>query len=150
MDGEEYADDVKLLWAAHSKKRFSFVEDHDQETFIKRLDSRMEIIEDRNPAFDGAGPVCLVTNRSDGWKVMPKAEFFPWASPRNILRCTVFYLQKLRYDKNTGVCVVYCLRDSLSLMNKAKEYGVLFASGKILGGQRAGDEYIFSIRGKRR
>lgn len=151
MDGDEYSDDVKLVWAAHSKKPFSLISGLlNQEEFINRLNSKMEIIEDLNPAFNGVGPVCLVKSQNDGWKAFPRAEFFPWASPRNILRCTVQYLQKLRFEKTTGAVVIYCLQDSLLLMNRAKKYGVIFSSGKIVGGNPLGDEFIFSVRGKRR
>ena len=153
-DGSNYHKDMSILWAAHKHKPFYSIDpDLSQERFASEIDSfskqvELLLIEDDNNSFDsGRGPVCLVGVSSDDWRSEPKAEFFHWASKRNILRSTVTFLQWIQYKK-IGVCVVRSLEDSKNLLDHCRLYGVLFPSGKIIGGDPRGDEYLYSIMGK--
>ncbi len=128
--------------------------DVSQEEFINRiidLSGRADfcIADDNNTSYEsGSGPIGVCWIFDNGWKVEPHAEFFPWATSRNILRVTVSFLHMMKY-KRIGVCMVYSLKNSVALFNKCTKYGVLFRNGMIPGGDQRGDEYVYSIRGKR-
>lgn len=155
LDGGNYHKDIAILWAAHKANPFYCIDPKsDQRQFASEIEefSRKTILlvaEDRNPAFEnGRGPVCFIGIHDDGWKVEPHMEFFPWATKKNILRVTVSFLQWIRY-KQIGVCIVKSLEVSKNLFDRCRDYGVLFYAGKIIGGDPRGDEYIYSIMGKK-
>jgi len=155
FDGNKYHKDIGILWVAYQKKPFPWLEKNlNQEQFARKIEeiSKSEdllVAEDRNKSFKEKGPVGVFSVTSDGWKYEPHVQFLPWSSKKNILRVTVAFLQYIRYSKKVGVCVVYSLEDSLSLFDKCCEYGVLHKVGKILNGDPRGDEWVYSIRGKR-
>jgi hypothetical protein len=155
IDGQDYARDIKILWVAHTKKKWYFLpEDITQEEFLERILELSErasffIADDTNSSYnEGKGPVIVFWAFDDGWKVEPHIEIFPWATKRNILRVVVSFLHMMKYKK-IGVCVIYSLKNSLALCEKCVEYGVLFKSGMIANGDPRGDEFIYSIRGKK-
>lgn len=155
LDGDEYHKDVKVAWVAHSKAKFYSIPDGaTQDQFVDILidfnrHAGLHLVDDFNSAYkEGIGPVGIVQIGGDDWRALPHVEFFPWATARNILRCTVSFLHMMKYKK-IGVCVIYALKESVPLFDKCTEYGVLFKSGMIAGGSPRGDEYIYSIRGKR-
>ena len=154
-DGDQYHNDIKIMWVAHSKNQWDAMpEGINQSEFVEQLmqfsnRSGLYIADDDNNSYkNGIGPVGVCQIFDHGWKVEPHVHFFPWATPRNILRSTVSFLHMMKYKK-IGVCVVCALKSSVPLFDKCTEYGVLFRSGMIAGGDPRGDEYIYSIRGKR-
>lgn len=155
IEGGEYSKDIKILWVAHTQKPWAFMpKGVTQEEFIARIVELSEhaglcIADDVNASYkDGKGPVAIFWIFDNGWKAEPHAEYFPWSTTRNILRVTVSFLHMMKYKK-IGVCVVLALKSSVPLFDKCVEYGVLFRSGMIAGGDPRGDEYIYSIRGKK-
>lgn len=144
-----------ILWASHSRKPFYAIVSKNQEDFAKEIEevsktTELLIIEDDSPRYkSGRGPVGLVGVHSDGWKYEPHAEFFFWASPKNILKASVCFFQMTRNKRNVGVCLVKSLLDSKNLFDKCAEYGVLHYVGKILNGDPRGDEYLFSVKGRK-
>lgn len=154
FDNSGYHRDVAICWLAHSQKPFYSIRSTEQAGFAAELleQARMcefLVAEDRNNHYEsGTGPIGIVWVGTDGWKVEPHCVFFPWATARNKLRAVVSFLQMIRYRK-IGACVIYCLHDSKALFEKAANYGVLHFSGKIHNGDPRGDEYIYSVRGKR-
>lgn len=153
-DGDKYHKDLGILWVAHQKQPFySLPENLDQVKFaqeILSLSKEVELLiaEDVNTQYKQTGPVAVIGVRSDGWKIEPHAEFFKWATPKNVLKVAVAFFQMARYRK-IGVCVVHSLTDSVPLFNKCCKYGVLKPVGQIPNGDPRGDEFIYSIRGKR-
>jgi hypothetical protein len=153
-DGNKYHKDMGILWVAHKRSPFyQFDKDLTQEQFAKEISelaSRGELLiaEDANKQYQGSGPIALVGVKNNGWKVEPHVQFFDWATPRNILRSTVAFLQMIRYRK-IGACVVYALDESLNLFDRCCAYGVLHKVGKIENGDPRGDETVYSIRGKK-
>lgn len=154
-DEGNYHKDIAVLWAAHKTKPFySFDPDLSQDRFASEIEKvsnevNLLLVEDNNTSFDtGRGPVCLIGVLDDSWKIEPRAEFFNWATKRNRLRVAVSFLQWVQY-KPIGVCVVKAPQDSKRLFDHCHRYGVLFYVGKILGGCPDGDEYIYSIMGKK-
>jgi len=159
FDGEKYHKDFGIVWVAYKKNPFdSITRWHDSP--IETPDQLLQIIlnipegtelliaEDVNGDVGGFGPVGIVRVHSDGWAVEPHVEFFPWATARNKLASTVAFLQMVRYKK-IGVCNIYCLDDSVELMDKACAYGVLHRVGKIPNGSQLGDLTMYSVRGKK-
>lgn len=155
-DGDKYHKDIGILWAAYQDGCFhELPRDLEQSEFAQEVEKLTQthelwMAEDENNSYQsGKGPVALVSIISDGWKIEPHTESFPWASKRNILRYFVAFFHMIRYKK-IGVCVVKSLKSSTNLFNKCKEYGVLFYVGEIINGNQNGDEYIYSVRGKLR
>ena len=154
MDGDEYHRDIAICWVAHSKEPFYAIAATDQDGFAKEMSAvsgmnSLLMAEDTNSYYEsGAGPVALVSIHTDGWKVEPHCEFFPWASAKNKLRVFVSFFQMVRYKK-VGACVAGSLDDSKSLFDKTASYGVLHFVGKIPNGDPRGDVYLYSVRGKR-
>ena len=153
-DGEKYHKDIGILWVAYSKEPFySFPEGLSKTEFvevIKEMVSTREVmmIDDTNSEYRESGPVAMITVQTDGWKIEPHTSIFPWATTRNKLRGVVSFFQMVRYKK-IGVCIIYSLQQSKSLFDKCIKYGVLHYVGKIVNGDPRGDEYIYSVRGKR-
>lgn len=152
-DGDSYHKDMGILWAAHQKKSFYGYNDVTQEEFAKQVeelsqDKELYMIEDHNKGYKDHGPVGAIAVETDGWKIEPHAEFFKWATPKNILRASVSFLQMARYKK-IGCVEVRCVDSSKSLFDHCVNYGVLYFSGKILGGDPRGTEYIYSVRGRK-
>ena len=151
-DGDKYHKDVGYLWVAHTKKPFGNLGNVSQEEFARWIEklskgSELIIIEDFNRELGKTGPVGLIGISSDGWLVEPYAEFFKWATARNILRCAVSFLQMIRYRK-IGACLIKSAPESVSLLNKVCKYGVLHFVGKVPNGDPHGDLWLYSIRGK--
>ena len=154
FDEGNYHKDIAILWTAHKEKPFHPIRpDLSQERFASEIallskETNLLLVEDENASFsEGRGPVCLICVKDDGWKIEPYAEFFKWSSPRNKLRVSVCFFQWVQY-KPIGVCVVQCSEQAKNLFDHCRQYGVLFPAGKIIGGDRDGDEYIYSIMGK--
>lgn len=153
-DNGKYHKDIGILWVAHKRQPFySIQKDLTQEQFAKEISdlatqAELLIAEDINKEYKGSGPVALIGVKSDGWKIEPHAEFFKWATPKNVLKVSVAFFQMARYRK-IGVCVVYSLNDSVPLFDKCCKYGVLKPVGQIPNGDPRGDEFIYSIRGKK-
>jgi hypothetical protein len=147
--------DIGIIWVAYKKGSFLFLREgmNEQEFFleIKRLseESSLYMIDDSNKEYNGIGPIAIVNIDTDGWKIEPHAIIFPWASNRNKIKAVVAFFQMVRYQK-IGCCVVYSLAESKPLFDKAQEYGVLNYVGKIPNGDPRGDEYLYTIRGKRK
>ena len=155
-DGDKYHQDLALLWVAYQKNPFQWLDKGlNQNQFAKAVEEiyRSEdlmVSEDNNRQFkDKKGVVALFSIRTDGWKYEPHVQFMPWATKKNILKATVAFLQYVRYSKKVGCIVVYSLENSLPLFDKCCEYGVLHRVGPIPNGDPRGDEWVFTIRGKR-
>lgn len=155
-DGQRYHKDIGILWAAHQKKSFYMIPaSANQQEFAKAIEGMTELAElfmaeDDNTGYKGSGPVAFIMSQHDGWRVEPHVEFFPWATNRNKLRVTVAFLQYLRYSRKIGVCIIRALEESLALFRKCETYGVLHYVGKVHGGDPRGDEYLFSVKGKKK
>lgn len=155
FDKDKYHKDIGILWVAYQKKPFQWLKPNlNQEQFGRKIEDvskneELLVAEDHNKNFKVPGMVGLFSVTSDGWKYEPHVQFMPWASKKNILRATVSFLQYIRYSKKVGVCVVHSIEESLPLFDKCCEYGVLHKVGKIVNGDPRGDEWIYSVRGKK-
>lgn len=159
MDGDQYGFDMGILWAAYRAGSFPLSENRDMtsDEFARYIISHalavneMIIAEDDCPGFSsGRGPVAVIGVRTDGWAIEPHVDFFAWAKPRTILRVVVAFMQKVRYSKDVGVCVVKSLNETKNLFHHAgRDYGVLRPAGMISGGSPRGDVYLYSARGAR-
>lgn len=154
-DDGNYHKDMAILWASNLRDPFKFLEPGlSQERFaseIEKLSSQVMffIVEDENESFESKrGPVALISVVYDGWRAEPHVIFFAWSTKRNKLRVTVCFLQWLRYKK-IGVILVWSDAGSKILFHHCEKYGVLHFVGTIPNGGSDGDEYIFSMKGKR-
>ena len=156
FDGEKFHNDLAILWVAHTKAPFTWLPDGlAQADFAAAIQEIYQgedllIAEDDNRQFKNKkGAVALFSLKTNGWKYEPHVQFMPWATKKNILKATVAFLQYVRYSKKVGCIVVYSLENSLPLFDKCCEYGVLHRVGPIPNGDPRGDEWLYTIRGKR-
>lgn len=154
-EDDKYHKDIGILWAAYSERPFyDFPKELTQKEFVSRIEEITQQIdwmfaEDKTVAFESLfGPVALIAVSTDGWRIEPHTIFFPWATARNKLRVSISFFQMARYKK-IGVCIVRCLENSVTLFNHCRDYGVLHYVGKIVNGDPRGDEYVYSVRGKK-
>jgi hypothetical protein len=154
-DGQDYHKDLKILWVSHSKNPFHGMDkDLTQEEFISNVieilqTTEVAIIEDENPQYSKSGPIGILRIRDNGWKYEPHVEFFPWATKRNMLRSVVGGLQWARHSRKIGCVEVICGEKQKNLFDHACEYGVLHYVGKMVNGSPDGDDYIYSVKGKK-
>lgn len=152
FDNGRYHKDVGLLWVSYTRKPlYWFPKDLNQQQFAELIEKMVKaksvlIAEDYNGEYQGVGPIAFVTIDTDGWKIIPHAEYFSWATPKNKLRAAVAFFQWVRHQ-NIGACVVHSLKDSKPLFDKCADYGVLHYVGRVVNGDPRGDEYIYSVRG---
>lgn len=147
--GDNYHEDIPLLWVAHQRKPFKLLKSKTSDEFVQELERlsstfEMTISEDKNKEYKDRGPLSLIFSVNDGWSLEAQCEFFPWATKRNILRMTVGYFHMIRYQ-DIGVCKVCVLENSKSLLDHVCSYGVLKPVGKVFNGDLSGDEYLYSI-----
>lgn len=147
-------DDLWVLWAAYKEGSFPLPEmsKDDFYSYILKVISAYSsawLIEDDSKVFkDKRGPVCIILVHSNGWKIEPHVDWFKWATKQNILRSSVRFFNWVKQSKEVGVCVVKSLKKTSNLFHHIRSYGVLNFVGRIPGGDKRGDEYIFSIRGR--
>ena len=155
-NGEGYSKDIGILWAAYKRKPFEiFGQGLSQQDFaesIEQLASKADlmVIDDENKGYKDKGPIVFLSLFSNGWKSQPQVEFFPWATIKNKLRASVTFLHWIRYSKEVGVIEIRGLKEDKPLLEKCMDYGVLFYSGKVIGGHPTGNEYIYSVKGRKR
>ena len=158
VDESGYSKDIRIIWVAHKNKPIPFLSDvKTQDEFVtmmldysKRLP--FYVVEDRNSEFKTTGLVALIAAKEDGWRVEPHIEFFPWATKRNVLRTCISFFQMVRYSRKIGVCVVRSLKEGANLFDKCVNYfppNVFHRVGKIPMGDTRGDEFLYSIRGRK-
>lgn len=148
--------DWGILWAAYKRNSFGLPEGMAQEEFmvalapvLARHDS-LFLIEDDSPAYQSKrGPVGLVGVFTDTWLIEPHADWFAWATKRNVLRCAVAWFQKVRHDKHVGACMVRARQKHEKFFTRLRRYGVLFYVGKVPNGFEDGDMVLYSVRGKK-
>ena len=153
-DGENYHNDIKILWVAHKKSPFPGLEEGLNESAfaeaILKENSDIFVIEDENEQYTETGPVGVILATGDGWKVEPHALWFPWATKKNILRGAVAFFQWARNTRKIGCVLTSVLPEGKNLYDRVCEYGVLHYVGKVINGDPRGDEYMYSVKGKKR
>lgn len=158
VDESGYTKDVRIIWVAHKNKPIPFLADvKTQEEFVKMMIEATHrlpfyVVEDRNSEFKDKGIVALIATKEDGWRIEPHVHFFPWATRRNILRTCIGFFQMVRYSRNIGVCVVRSLKENAGLFDKCVNYfppNVFHRVGRIPMGDARGDEFLYSIRGRK-
>ena len=146
-------DDIRWMWAA--AKRAGFDGDSDAfnrfvEPFLAGAD-KVFMLEDTNAEFaNGSGPVGIVLANYDGWALVPHVVWFDWATARNILRCTVGFLQAMRYAQGTGIIKINSSHENNAWFKWLKRYIPIYLAGRIPHGREDGDEYIFYLRGRQK
>jgi hypothetical protein len=146
-------EDMGWLWAAYKVGSFKIPEGLSQQTFVDEITPRLGSFEnfivddDSNKFKSKRGPVALICVTDDGWKYEPAIIFFKWATKKNMLRASVSFFHKSALSNRVGVCVVKWGKSTL--LDHLKKYGVLFPRGKIPMGSKTGDEYIYSILGRK-
>lgn len=156
------AQDIKWLWAAYKHGSFDHYNlpemnrDKFEEMIVTRVVPAYQeifIIEDKHEGFSNKqGPVGMVMNSLNGWRLEPHVNWFKWATKKNILRGTVAYLQHARHRKDVGVIKILSLKTYKNLFEHVTSYLVTntMLRGKIPHGSELGDEYIFSLKGMKK
>jgi hypothetical protein len=149
MDGDKYSRDSGILWAAYQAGSFKIEPGLTQEEFagkmLETVDSydKVWIVDDGSKSYAGGeGPVAMVVSKTAGMIVEPNFMFFKWATCKNILRCTVAFLNMVKSSTKTGILLIRADSTRRSVAEHMKKYGLLYFMGKS-----DGDEYLYSIRG---
>lgn len=128
----------------------------DEEEFEDYIDSHVNkfdevyFIHDKHPKFEEQeGPMGIVGVHIRGQNKEPHVDWFPWASPRNILRCAVSFFM-LHRRKGQGNMIVFALDNAKRFYDHLGSYVPLFSAGKMIDGDPwgRGDEYRYYIQGK--
>ena len=150
FDGDAYSGDMKILWAAYKAGSFKIKEDLTQEEFVEQIEQILKayqhswVIDDENKAFSsGKGPIAMIGANTVGLIVEPRALFFRWATPRNILRSSVAFLGMIRHSTKTGIALVRTEKNRMTLPDHLKRYDMLYFVGKA-----DTNEYLYSVRGR--
>lgn len=149
-------EDMWVLWAAYKEGSFPQMPEMEREEFYSTIRARLGnymflfLVEDNNRKFKaGIGAVCLIGANTDGWKFEPHVEYFKWATKYNIIRTTLCFLNWISFNKDVGVCIIRSLENTVNLFRYMKEYIGLNYVGMIHSGDIRGDEYLFSLKGKK-
>ena len=144
--------DIRWMWVAAKRAGNDMTPEefsNKAEPILAQAD-KIFILEDRNSEFQsGQGPVGVVLANYDGWSLCPHVEWFPWAATRNKLRCTVGFLQAMRYSNDIGSLKVYSTAEYHQWFKKLKRYVAISYAGKVPHGRFDGDEHIFYLRGRK-
>ncbi len=145
-------DDIRWLWVAARRQGYhSSPEDfsREMEPELARAD-KLYVLEDTNKEFSTKnGPVGMVLANYDGWSLAPHVIWFPWASPRNILRCSVGFLQSMRYTHEVGCIKIFATASNAPWFKWLKRYVAISLAGRIPSGRPDGEEFIFYLRGRK-
>lgn len=151
IQGEGFTKDIGILWAAYTAGSFKDLpDDLDQAAFLSAIEGLQQekvvwLIDDFNPAYkDKRGPVAMACTATQDLMVHAEGCAFKWATKRNVIRCSVEFLQMVRRAKSTGICMVKCNKSTATLMKHLnKKYRVINFIG-----QAAKDSFLYAIPGK--
>jgi hypothetical protein len=150
LDGDQYSQDISILWAAYKSGSFSLSPELTQERFVSEIEeyfskfNQVWIVDDRNSNFaKGRGQVGLVLTNVIDLIVEARFGFFTWATHRNILRAAASFLNMIKHSTRTGICLVRASGEKRVLPDHLKDYELLHYIGKS-----AKDEYLYSVRGR--
>ena len=130
-DETGYGKDMGILWAAYQAGSFGFAGVLPQAEFAETIINHFSlydsifIVEDKNAAFNGRGPVAVILITSDREIIRPDIDYFKWADAKNVLRTAVTFFQWVRYSKDVGLCVFGSTLKTRKLYERMREYGIL-------------------------
>jgi hypothetical protein len=143
--------DIRWLWVASKRAGFDGTSEEFSQQCEPRLAQadRLFMVEDRNKEFEsGNGPVAVVLANYDGWTLCPHVEWFPWATNKNKLRCTVGFLQAMRYTHSIGCIKIFADGQYSAWFKWLRRYVAISLVGRIPSGRPGGEECIFYLRGR--
>lgn len=147
-DDGSYGSDMGVLWAAYKAGSFEAPADMDQGDFAKWILMQAQgyttllVGDDKCKAFSsGFGPVCLAGTKRDGLLVMVEGQAFKWATKKNLVRCSVAFLNMMRLSGKTGVLMAKAQAGGKKLMDHMNKYGLMYWIGKC-----DTDAHLYSLR----
>lgn len=152
------AGDLPILWEAYKRGQLEDMPEglemsHFVEIAEALRDQLFEVTVVEDQVSGELMPIAFVFVKnatSDGWQIEPHVTYLDNATPRLKLRSYVAYLKKTKYRKDVGACVIRVDKESTKLANKAEKYGLVEYVGKIWGGRKGGNDYLYSVRCNRR
>ncbi len=73
-------------------------------------------------------PVGIVIGKIDDNRLEPHVFWFPWATPRNMLECTIKFLDTMR---KAWTIIIFSEEKNHKWFKKIERYGVIRQVGKI-------------------
>jgi len=147
--------DMPYLWDAYKKDMFNELpKDLDMQEFVDIVEfivnplQEIWMVEDK--VKDNVLPVAFVVCKSNGWTLEPHVRYFDSATPRVKLRTWTAFMKKTKYRKDIGACLIRADKRTTNLANRVEKMGLIQFVGRVWGGSPSGDEYLYSIRCKRR
>lgn len=131
--------DLKWFWAAYNKGAFGDVVDRDlgQEDFTAAILSVISVVLEKENAFlvfdaavkgQGSAPVGIAMVGYIDRAAMPHIHWFPWATDRNKLECTVLFLRDL---KKEAMPLILAQPETVPFFSHLARYGLLRRAGTI-------------------
>lgn len=145
--------DLRWLYGAHKLSGGELTQEEFSEFFARESSCYEEIfvIDDFNAKYKNKwGAIGIMPCKYDGWRLEPVADWFPWATPKNILRSSVAFLLYCRYSKDIGVTLIHSPDNNKEFFKKIKQYVSLYPLKPIPGGMPEGNDNMFYIRGKKK
>jgi len=148
--------DVPLLWDMYKTGQLEDMPDGiDMDTFLEIVKKMEETLFDANVVEDVVKgelqPIALVFVKNvNGWQVEPHVTYLDIATPRVKLRSYVAWMKKTKYRKDIGACLIRADKAATNLVNRVEKYGLVEYVGKIWGGRKDGNDYLYSVRCNRR
>lgn len=138
-----FTKEASLFWAAFKAGSFDLDPATTQEDFAQALAliqhkySELYLMEDENSSHPA---IAFVGVKRDGVALQLEASAFKWATPKNLLRAAVAFLNMQRHSTKCGVCLV---KGEKKFLGRLTKYGVLFYVGPV-----SKTEHLFSVRGR--
>lgn len=140
--------DLKYLWAAYKKNAFSddiLPRDLDQNEFTMRV---TDILNHMNEVFmlesvtvRGKIPIGMISTMATS-RMEPRTDWFPWASNRNKIEATAYFLTKMRKRP----MLIWANDDTLRFFTRIAQYGALRRVGKVTKFLDGKDMMLFQTR----
>lgn len=151
LENDRPTKDAGILWAAYQMGSFADIKSgmSQQEFFecLTQLQESMDkiyVIDDFSRVYkEGRGPVALACTNVNDLTVNAQGCAFKWATPKNVLRCVISFLQLTRHTKSTGVCFVKGTKESMPLMRHVGRYVHATYVGKV-----SKSEHLYSFVGR--
>ena len=142
-------EDMKFLWAAYKKNAFSeetLPKDLSQERFTQLIESIFNIMSEvfilESETKRGKMPIGIITTTKVSSRTEPNVDWFPWASNRNKIEATAYFLTKMRKRS----MLIWANDDTLRFFTRIAQYGALRRIGKATKFLDGKDIMIFQTR----
>ena len=133
---------MRWLWAAYQKGGIELVpRDLDMRQFEAAAYGYLEGFSEQF-IVESKMPVGVIATLTDGYRFEPHTDWFPWATPRNILEGSVKFLSNERKDR-VGIIYMHDTEKNKTFLNQIARYGIIRRVGTVKNFFAPGDDAVF-------